>query len=78
MYADECIFIPNGGGSAEDDGLLSVPRLDAVQGRTALVLYDARTLEEVARAVAPFHHPSGVHGRFFHSAAGDANHAILV
>ena len=36
-----------GGGSAEDDGLLSVPRLDALRGRTNLVLYDARTLEEV-------------------------------
>jgi carotenoid cleavage dioxygenase-like enzyme len=71
MYADEAIFISNGG-AAEDAGLLAVPRLDAVKGKTALVLYDAQTLKEVARALTPFHHPSGVHGRFFESAAAAA------
>jgi carotenoid cleavage dioxygenase-like enzyme len=74
MYADEAIFIPNGE-TAEDAGLLAVPRLDATKGKTAIVLYDAQTLKEVARALAPFHHPSGVHGRFFNS---PTSKAILV
>jgi carotenoid cleavage dioxygenase-like enzyme len=71
MYADEAIFISNGG-STEDAGVIAVPRLDAMQGKTAIVLYDAQTLKEVARALAPFHHPSGVHGRFFSSATAEA------
>jgi len=52
--------------------LLAVPRLDAVRGKTVIVLYDAQTLKEVARALAPFHHPSGVHGRYFESADSEA------
>jgi len=52
--------------------VLAVPRLDAIKGKTAIVLYNAQTLKEVARALAPFHHPSGVHGRFFHSATAEA------
>lgn len=71
MYSDEAVFIPNGD-KAEDAGVLAVPRLDAVRGKTVIVLYDAQTLKEVARALAPFHHPSGVHGRYFESADSEA------
>jgi carotenoid cleavage dioxygenase-like enzyme len=75
MFPDEGVFIGDGR-SAEDAGLLAVPRLDTLAGKTVLSLVDAQTFKEVARAHAPFHHPSGVHGRFFPSAKKEK--AILV
>ena len=43
--------------------LLSVV-LDAAAGRSFLVVLDAHTLEELARAEAPHHIPFGFHGQF--------------
>jgi carotenoid cleavage dioxygenase-like enzyme len=71
LFPDEGVFIPDGRGD-EDAGLLAVPRLDAANGKTVLTLLDAQTFKEVARAHAPFHHASGVHGRFFPSARSEA------
>jgi carotenoid cleavage dioxygenase-like enzyme len=71
LFPDEGVFIPDGRGD-EDAGLLAVPRLDAAKGKTVLTLLDAQTFKEVARAHAPFHHASGVHGRFFPSARSEA------
>jgi beta,beta-carotene 9',10'-dioxygenase len=39
--------------------------LDANAGRSFLVILDARSFEEIARAEAPHHIPFGFHGQFF-------------
>ena len=38
--------------------------LDAAAGRSFLLILDARSFEELARAEAPHHIPFGVHGQF--------------
>ena len=64
-YPGEAFFIPTPGTTREDHGvLLSV----VVDGRTrSLLVLDARTLEEVGRALVPHHIPFGLHGEFFPS-----------
>jgi carotenoid cleavage dioxygenase-like enzyme len=71
VYVDEAIFVPDRSGG-EDGGLLAVPALDGEAGKTVLLMLDGKSLEVVARAQAPFHHPNGVHGRFFSSRSDSA------
>jgi len=42
-----------------------VTALDAEAGRSILLVLDATTLDEVARARLPHHVPFGFHGRYF-------------
>ncbi len=49
----------------EDEGVVLAPALDVDAERSMLLVFDARTLEELARAHLPHHHPFGFHGRFF-------------
>ena len=49
----------------EDRGVVLAPALDVDAERSVLLVFDARTLEELARAPLPHHHPFGFHGRFF-------------
>ena len=53
------------GGNEEDRGVVLAPALDVEAERSMLLVFDARTLEELARARLPHHHPFGFHGRFF-------------
>ncbi|MEF8907063.1 MAG: carotenoid oxygenase family protein [Haloarculaceae archaeon] len=56
----------DGDGSADEDrGVVLAPALDVDAERSMLLVFDARTLEELARARLPHHHPFGFHGRFF-------------
>jgi len=48
-----------------DDGVVVVTALDAEAGRSILLVLDATTLDEVARARLPHHVPFGFHGRYF-------------
>lgn len=69
-YEDECfpgepIFVPRPGGSKEDDGLVLSVVLDALHGNSFLVILDAGTLEEIARAEVPHPILFGYHGAFF-------------
>ena len=50
--------------TAEDDGVLLSVVLDAERGSSFLLVLDAATLEELARAEAPHHIPFGFHGQF--------------
>ena len=59
------MFVTRPGGYAEDDGVLLTVVLDAGAERTFLLVLDAATLEELARADAPHHIPFGTHGEFF-------------
>ena len=53
------------GGSAEDDGVLLSIVLDTAEERSFLLVLDAATLEERARAAVPHHIPFGFHGNHF-------------
>ena len=48
----------------EDRGVVLAPALDVDAERSMLLVFDAVSLEELARARLPHHHPFGFHGRF--------------
>ncbi|MCW2995402.1 MAG: carotenoid oxygenase family protein [Conexibacter sp.] len=64
-WAGEPIFVPRPGGVAEDDGVVLSVVLDADAGSSFLLMLDAASFEEIARAEAPHHVPFGFHGQFF-------------
>ncbi|HEX8065032.1 MAG TPA: carotenoid oxygenase family protein [Thermoleophilaceae bacterium] len=64
-HPGEPVFVPRPGATAEDDGVLLSVVLDAGAGSSFLLVLEAETLEETARAAAPHHIPFGVHGQFF-------------
>lgn len=63
-YPGEPVFVPAPDARAEDDGVLLSVVLDADAGRSGLVVLDAATLAEVARADVPHVIPFGFHGQF--------------
>ncbi|WP_255148934.1 carotenoid oxygenase family protein [Halorarius halobius] len=65
LYVEEPRMVQRPGATREDDGVVLAPALDTTQSRTVLLVLDARTLEELARAPLPHHLPFGFHGRFF-------------
>ncbi|HEV7752864.1 MAG TPA: carotenoid oxygenase family protein [Baekduia sp.] len=67
-WAGEPVFVPRPGADGEDDGVVLSVVLDAEAGRSFLLVLDAGTFEEVARAEAPHHIPFGFHGQFFSGA----------
>jgi carotenoid cleavage dioxygenase-like enzyme len=64
-WAGEPVFVPRPGGVDEDDGVVLSVVLDADAGSSFLLMLDATTFEEIARAQAPHHVPFGFHGQFF-------------
>ncbi|GLC41991.1 hypothetical protein PLESTB_001056200 [Pleodorina starrii] len=56
-------FVPRPGGSAEDDGVLLSPVVLS-DGSSCLVVLDAASMEELARAALPFPVPYRFHGTF--------------
>jgi carotenoid cleavage dioxygenase-like enzyme len=65
-YPGEPIFVPNPEGNKEDDGVVMTNVLDTKHKETYLLILDAKTMKEVARA-GPTPHviPHGFHGRYF-------------
>jgi carotenoid cleavage dioxygenase-like enzyme len=63
-YPGEPVFVPRPGGTDEDDGVVLSVVLDARAGTSSLLVLDARTLAECARAHVPHHIPFGFHGLF--------------
>mmetsp|Transcript_71064 Transcript_71064/g.219730 ORF Transcript_71064/g.219730 Transcript_71064/m.219730 type:complete len:531 (-) Transcript_71064:114-1706(-) len=65
-YPGEPIFVPRPGGEAEDDGVVMTDVRDTLKNQTYLLVLDARTMGQVARA-GPTPHviPHGYHGRYF-------------
>jgi beta,beta-carotene 9',10'-dioxygenase len=53
-----------GGTGAEDDGVVLSVALDATAGTSCLLVLDAATLTELARATVPHAIPFGFHGGF--------------
>jgi beta,beta-carotene 9',10'-dioxygenase len=66
-WAGEPVFVPRPGAEAEDDGVVLSVVLDAAQRTSFLLVLDAASFTEVARAHAPHHIPFGFHGQFFGS-----------
>ncbi|MFC4450783.1 carotenoid oxygenase family protein [Halorussus aquaticus] len=65
VYAGEPIFVPRPDGDAEDRGVVLSLALDADAERSFLLVLDAETFEERARAPLPHVVPFGFHGEFF-------------
>jgi carotenoid cleavage dioxygenase-like enzyme len=65
-YPGEPVFVPSPGDERdEDDGLLLSVVLDAEEGRSFLLVLDAATMDERARAWCPHPIPFGFHGQFY-------------
>jgi torulene dioxygenase len=63
-FVGEAIFIVDPQGRAEDDGVLCFVAYNSDRSRSALVVVDARTMKEVARAECPSVVPAGFHGSY--------------
>jgi carotenoid cleavage dioxygenase-like enzyme len=63
-YPGEPVFVGRPHGAVEDDGVLLSVVLDARSERSFLLVLDAGSLEELARAEVPHHIPFGFHGQF--------------
>jgi len=64
-YPGEPVFVREPGAEAEDGGVVLSVVLDANAGRSFLLVLDAGSFEEIARAEAPHHIPFGFHGQYF-------------
>ena len=67
-YPGEPVFIPAPGGCDEDAGVVASVVLDAGARRSFLLLLDAATFDELARAIVPHRIPFGFHGQYFREA----------
>jgi beta,beta-carotene 9',10'-dioxygenase len=64
-YPGEPVFVRRPDGEAEDAGVVLSVVLDAAAGRSFLLVLDAGSFDEIARADAPHHIPFGFHGQYF-------------
>jgi beta,beta-carotene 9',10'-dioxygenase len=64
-FVGEPVFVASPAGAAEDDGVLLSVVLEADGKRSFLVILDAHSLKEKARAQLPHHIPFGFHGQYF-------------
>ncbi|MGI8511866.1 MAG: carotenoid oxygenase family protein [Solirubrobacteraceae bacterium] len=63
-YPGEPVFVARPGAGAEDDGVLLSVVLDSERRASSLLVLDASSLDEVARAEVPHHIPFGFHGQY--------------
>ena len=68
-FPGEPVFVRKPGTDAEDAGVVLSVVLDTAAGRSFLLVLDARSFEELARAEAPHHIPFGFHGQYVKGAA---------
>jgi beta,beta-carotene 9',10'-dioxygenase len=68
-YPGEPVFVPASGRwsseQEEDSGVILSVVLDAAAGTSLLLVLDAASFDEVARARVPHHIPFGFHGQYF-------------
>jgi len=64
-YPGEPVFIAHPSATAEDDGVVLTVVLDTRKDTSFLLIQDAQSFEEIARAYVPQHIPFGFHGQFF-------------
>jgi beta,beta-carotene 9',10'-dioxygenase len=63
-YPGEPVFVGRPGRTSEDDGSILSVVFDSATGRSFLLVLDAATLHEQARAEVPHHVPFSFHGQF--------------
>ncbi len=63
-FPGEPVFVGDPDGKHEDEGVLLSIVLDGRKGNSFLLVLDASSLEELARAEVPHHIPFGFHGQF--------------
>ena len=63
-FPGEPVFVADPEGEHEDEGVLLSIVLDGRKGNSFLLVLDASSLEELARAEVPHHIPFGFHGQF--------------
>jgi beta,beta-carotene 9',10'-dioxygenase len=68
-HPGEPVFIPRPGSVQEDDGLILSVVLDSNKGNSFLLILNAQSFQEFARAEVPHHIPYGFHGQYY----GDIN-----
>jgi len=68
-FPGEPVFAAAPNAGAEDEGVLLSVVLDGEKGRSFLLVLDAATMQERARAYAPHVIPFGFHGNYFATAA---------
>jgi beta,beta-carotene 9',10'-dioxygenase len=64
-YPGEGVFVPTPDARSEDDGVVLSVVLDAALERSFVLVLDAETFDELARAEVPHHIPFGFHGQYF-------------
>jgi carotenoid cleavage dioxygenase-like enzyme len=67
-FPGEPVFVPTPNATAEEQGVLLSIVFDGRKGNSYLLVLDAGSLAELARAEVPHHIPYGFHGQF--AAAG--------
>ncbi|MET0668337.1 MAG: carotenoid oxygenase family protein, partial [Methyloceanibacter sp.] len=67
LYPGEPVFVPQPSAGTEDEGVLLSVVLDIDKDRSFLLVLDAATLDERARAEAPHAIPFHFHGNYFAS-----------
>ena len=67
-YPGEPVFVADPGANEEGEGVLLSVVLDARRGTSFLLVLDAHSLAEIARAECPHHIPFSFHGNFFPTA----------
>jgi beta,beta-carotene 9',10'-dioxygenase len=72
VYPGEPVFVPDPAARTEDDGVLLSLILDIAKDWSSLLVLDAATLAEKARAQAPHAIPFHFHGNYFARAPGKA------
>lgn len=60
-YPGEPVFVEGPGAAQEDSGMIVSVVLDTRRGASFLLILDASTFGEIARAEAPHHIPFGFH-----------------
>ena len=63
-FPGEAVFVQRPGSRGEDDGVVLSVVLDGLRRKSALVILDAKTMQEIARAEVPHHIPFGFHGLY--------------
>ncbi len=66
-YPGEPVFVAAPDSQAENEGVLLSVVFNAQRGTSFMLVLDAQTLREVARADVPHHIPFGFHGQFMRS-----------
>lgn len=66
-YPGESVFISKPGAATEDDGILLSVVLNAREATSFLLVLDALSMTEIARAAIPYMVPFGFHGQYFNN-----------